>query len=292
MARPGLGAAGSWCDARELGRSDEVSAIDRDESPSHRTGVTVRRTGHVLHVVIDRPHRLNALDAAARTAIVAAVDGAGEDPGVWVVVIRGAGGRAFSVGADLKEMAGPDLTGGPRRPMAGLQRNVFEAVLECRCPTLAAIDGYALGGGLELALACDLRLATQRSSFGVPEARLGMGANFASVVLPRVVPRGIALQMLYLGERIDAVEAHRVGLVNWVVPQDGFGSALDDVLHRLTRSAPLSLRRYKAMTVKGWELPVSAALRLDVGPDPYASQDRAEGIAAFFAKRRPSWTGH
>lgn len=174
--------------------------------------------------------------------------------------------------------------------MTGVNRNLFEAVLECRRPTVAAIDGYALGGGLELALACDLRLASARSTFGLPEARIGMGANFASVVLPRTVSRGAALQMLYLGEHVDAAEAYRMGLVNWVVPDDGFETALADLTERLTANAPLSLRRYKAMTLKGWELPVAAALRLDVGPDPYASEDRAEGVAAFLTKRRPTWS--
>ena len=150
--------------------------------------VLISRDGHVATIVLNRPHRLNAISRDLKTHLVALVSQLAEDDDVRVVVLAGSGGRAFSVGADLKDMRENDAKGVRlQTPMNGLERNVFEAVLELPKPTIAAIDGYALAGGFELALACDLRIATASSTFGMPEAKIGMGANFASVLLPRLV---------------------------------------------------------------------------------------------------------
>jgi enoyl-CoA hydratase len=174
--------------------------------------------------------------------------------------------------------------------MTGPEKNVHEVVLETYKPTIAALNGAAYAAGFELALACDIRIAAEHVRLAAPEAKLGMGANFASVVLPRLIPRGIAMQMLYTGEPMTAAEALHWGLVNQVVPQGRLAETVEAFARGLVNNAPLTLRRYKHMAAKGWGLPIGSALRLDAGPNPYLSADREEGVRAFVEKRQPRWT--
>lgn len=254
-------------------------------------GLVYEVRDRVAWLTLDRPHRLNALSTKLSADIAAAAAEATEDPNVWAVVIRGAGGRSFSVGKDLKELNQNDVKGRPpATPMIGSARNnIFESVLEIPKPVIASIDGYCLAGGFELALACDIRIASEPSTFGMPESRIGMGGNFASVVLPRIIPRAIAAEMLYFSRRIDARRAEQIGLVNHVVPAAEIAAYTDAFVAELMTYAPLSLRRYKEMMTKGWGLPIPSALRLNVGPNPYTSADRVEGVSAFIEKRLPVW---
>jgi enoyl-CoA hydratase len=275
-----------------VAQQHEPEVPGRDRVPGSTDELLCEIDRHVAYVTINREHRLNALGRDVRERFPELMSFLADSPRVWAVVIRGAGRRAFSTGNDLKELNAAAQDGrSPDTPMTGPYRNIFESVLEIPKPTIASIGGYAIAGGFELALACDLRVASGSSVFGMPEAKIGMGANFASVVLPRLIGRGAALELLYTGKQIDARRAFELGLLVEVVGDDLLEEATERLVRSIVRNAPLTLRRYKEMTSKGWELPVPVALRLNVGPNPYASQDREEGIRAFLEKREPRWTG-
>ena len=267
-------------------------------------GLIVEVRERVAYATLDRPERLNALSVGLTNDLVDAFDAFSTDPGIWAVLLTSTGERAFSAGADLKDMGEADARraaaagGGPTAvtagrpgtvPMTGSRRNFFEVILECAKPTVAAVFGWAMGGGCELALACDVRIAADDVRIGMPESKRGLGANFGSVVLPRVVPLGLAYQMLYTGEPLTAEDAHRWGLVQAVVPRAELASRAEELVRSIVANAPLTNQRYKAMITKGRDLPVAAALRLNAGPNPYLSEDRKEGVAAFLERRTPNW---
>jgi enoyl-CoA hydratase len=247
---------------------------------------------YAAFIRIERPERRNALAEATFAQLAQLFIRAGEDPQVRAVVLTGAGEKAFCAGADLKEAAEiiRDAAAVPQ-PMQGFQRNLFEVVLETYKPTIAAINGSAIGAGFELALCCDLRVAVSDARLGLPEATLGLGANLGSTLLPRLIPRAIAMEMLYTGRLIDAHEGLRIGLLNEVAERERFPDAVRRLVAQVTANAPLSLRRYKEMAIKGWELPIPVALRLNVGPNPYGSADAIEGIRAHAEKRPAQWQG-
>ncbi|WP_328393553.1 enoyl-CoA hydratase/isomerase family protein [Nocardia sp. NBC_00416] len=254
--------------------------------------VTVTVEDKIATISLTDVDRMNALSSATISALISAFEAAHHDNDIWVVVLRAEGDRGFCVGRDLREVRANDLSHpgtADSLPMHGLERNLFEVIVECAKPVIAAIFGHTLGGGAELALAADIRIAADNLSIGFPEVTRGFGANFASVVLPRIVPLGVANDLLFTGRRIGASEAAAVHLVNRVVPPAALDRAARDYAETLRSNAPLTIRRYKAMGTRAQGLPLAAALRLDAPPNPYLSEDRREGIAAFLEKRAPEW---
>jgi enoyl-CoA hydratase len=260
------------------------------EAASTTGDVSYEVVDHVANVTINRPERRNSLNLATSRRLIEIFSAAADDSDVWVIVLTGTGSKAFSAGADIKELDEIARAGGQvPTPMMGDYRNIFEVILETYKPTIASLNGPAVAGGCELALACDLRIAAEHAYLAMPEAKIGMGANFASVLLPRLLPRAVALEMLYTGNPLPPDQALRWGLYNRLVSAESLAEETRALARSIAVNAPLTLRRYKEMTVKGWDLPVPTALRLNVGPNAYASRDRQEGIEARLQKRPPRW---
>jgi enoyl-CoA hydratase/carnithine racemase len=238
-------------------------------------------------LTLNRPDSRNALSHDLRWALRQAILDADDDPNISVVVITGAG-PAFCAGADLKE-----VSSGQRRrgPLHQQERSPYEVMIDCRKPLLAMVNGPAVAGGFELALACDLRVAVDTAFFALPEARRSRGAHLASVLLPTMVPSGIAMEWLLTSRRISMKEAERWGLVNRVASADKLLDTGMELAQEIAASAPLSIQRMKLTYRKSHGMPLHAGMRLDVGPDPYSSEDAKEGAKAFLEKRPPVWTG-
>ena len=205
--------------------------------------VLQRLNDGVLTLTLNRPEKLNALDAAMVEALHVAIDMHGDHPDVRAIVITGAGHKAFVAGADIAELR-------ERRrdeALQGINSELFERIANVPVPTIAAIRGYALGGGCELALACDIRLAGSSAKIGQPETGLGiMAAAGATYRLPQLVGLGMAREMLFSGRAVKADEALRIGLVNRVVDDDELLAAADKLARRIARNDPLAVRMTKA----------------------------------------------
>ncbi|MFF3573897.1 enoyl-CoA hydratase/isomerase family protein [Nocardia jiangxiensis] len=246
--------------------------------------------GGVRRLTLNRPHVRNALSVSLQEQLVAALLSADADPAVSVVVVTGQGEQAFCSGVDVKELDRLGDTGW-RGPYAQPHRSVWQALVELSKPTIASVNGHAVGGGFELLLACDLTIAVRGISVGLPEARLGLAASFASAQLPRRVPHGIAAELLFTGALRPVDDLVQWGLVQRVVPREELAATTLDLADTIARNAPLSLRRMKATMTKGMALPLMSAVTLGAGPDPYTSQDRLEGVRAFAERRPPHWSG-
>jgi len=246
----------------------------------------------VATVTLDRPDVLNAMNEPMRRELTECFTRLAVDDAVRVVVLAGAGERAFSAGADIREFVQPPV---PVRFREERKRVDFRAVMDrCPQPMIAAIRGYALGGGLELALACDIRIAAEDAQLGLTEISLAIiPGGGGTQRLPRLVGRGKALEMILTGARIGAPEALRIGLVERVVPPGEVLAAAQELARALAARAPVALRYAKEAVVKGLELPLADGLRLeqDLATLLRTTEDRIEGAKAFLEKRKPRFTG-
>lgn len=254
--------------------------------------VRVEREEPIATIVLDRPERLNALDTAGLRALLAAVQDLASDERIRAVILTGAGDRAFAAGADISEMV--EKSASEALAFAELGQTVCRAIEEAPQPYIAAVNGFALGGGCELALACDIRLASERAVFGQPEVTLGIPPGWGgSQRLPRIVPVGIARELLYTGRRVDAAEALRIGLVNAVYPAEELLERARELAQRIAANGPLAVRVTKAAVRFGLEHGLEAGLAYErqVFAHAFTTEDQREGMRAFLEKRRPAFRG-
>ena len=257
--------------------------------------MTIRFTveKHVARVTIDRPDRMNAIDEASEAELMRVWGAIEKDAAVRCVVITGAGERAFCTGADMKQSA--NKTGleywAAARP-GGFGGLSLRETLDV--PVIARVNGHALGGGMEMVLGCDIVVAAENATFGLPEPRVGRLALDGGIAnLPRRLPHALAMGMLLTGRRVPAAEAMRFGLVNEVVPQAGLDQAVDRWLADILACAPLSVRAVKQMVRRGAQLSPQQAqmLRVPALVAALQSVDQDEGVQAFVEKRAPRWSG-
>jgi enoyl-CoA hydratase len=252
----------------------------------------VEQHGTVLVVTLNRPRALNALNGQLLAELSAVVAGAATDAGVRALVLTGAGDRAFAAGADINELASLDAESGRRFAASG--QAVFSALERLGKPSIAAINGFALGGGCELAMACTLRLAADTAQFGQPEVDLGIIPGFGgSQRLARLVGRGRALALLLGGHNIGAEEAERIGLVNRVVAVADLKTEALALAQQLAEKAPLAVRYLLNAVYAGADLPLDQALQLEATLFGLSAStaDMKEGTRAFLEKRIPKFTG-
>jgi enoyl-CoA hydratase len=254
--------------------------------------------GRVATITIDRPEAMNALDPPMLFGLAEAWDTAEADDDVWVVLVTGAGDRAFCVGADLKVTI-PAVTRDARGQPGGDGRfpNMERTLLRDRLypkPIVAAVNGHCIAGGLDLLLAADLRYAADTATFAMQEVRWGLfPVGGATVRLPRQVPYCRAMELLLVGEPVDAADALAMGLVNEVLPPERVRPRADEVAERLCRNGPVAVRKVKEAVVRGLAGSVADAYReaLRLGAQVFATDDALEGPAAFLEKREPRFQG-
>ncbi len=257
---------------------------------SYETILVERREG-VAIVTINRPEKRNALNIQTRAEGAAVLDELRADDSVRVVVLTGAGDKAFIAGADIAEFA--ERTALQQREVM-LDRSLFNAIDSFPKPIIAMVNGYCLGGGCEVALACDLRIASDKASFGQPEINLGIiPGGGGTQRLTRLVGEGKAMEMILTGEIINAETAFVVGLVNHVVPADELEAKTMEIAKRMAEKSPIALRLAKESVKLASRSNLDEGLRreVDLFALCFSSQDKDEGVKAFLEKRKPEFKG-
>lgn len=241
-------------------------------------------------LTINRPKALNALNTEVLEELKQAILAINEDPDIRVLIVTGAGERAFVAGADIKEMADKNALAG--REFSQLGNEAFYKLSTLRQPVIAAINGYALGGGLELALACDIRIGSTTAKVGQPEVGLGIIPGFgATQRLSRAVGLAKAKELILTGQNIDAEEALRIGLFNQVVEAENLLETAKEMAQKMLKNAPYAVEYAKAVIDEGYEMPLENALTLEEQTFGllFSTDDQKEGMTAFIEKRKPDF---
>jgi enoyl-CoA hydratase len=244
----------------------------------------------IAFVTLNRPRVLNALNAATLAELHLAIQAIADDDTIRAALLTGAGDKAFAAGADIQELAQADGIHG--RDLALHGQAIFRSIETCGKPVIACINGFALGGGCELALACTLRLASENAKLGQPEVKLGLIPGYGGTQrLARLVGKGIAMQMILTAEMISASEALRIGLVNEVLPADQLLARGEAIARTIAGMAQLAVRYSMEAIDRGYDLPMEEALFIEAALFGLTcnTADKAEGTAAFLAKRPPVW---
>lgn len=253
--------------------------------------VLLERRGRVALVTINRPDKLNALNIATRKELADALDELRDDEEIRVAVITGAGEKAFVAGADISEFVGRTAV---EQRAAMKARNILITAGEFPKPLIAMINGFCLGGGCELALACDIRLASDRAKFGQPEINLGViPGGGGTQRMTRLIGEGKAMQMILTGEMIDAQEAYRLGLVNEVYPAAELEAKTMEMANKIAEKSPIALAMAKTSVKNAARTNLRQGLdqEIDLFALCFSSEDKEEGVRAFLEKRKPEFKG-
>lgn len=254
--------------------------------------IKVERKEDIAIIEINRPKALNALNSETLTELSAAFDQVGADRSIKIVVLTGSGEKAFVAGADIAQMK--DMNPLEGRRFSQLGQETFRKAELLPQPVIGAINGFALGGGCELALACDLRIASENARFGQPEVTLGLTAGFGGTQrLPRLVGSGLASEILFTGEIIDAQEAYRIGLVNHIYPKESLMGEALSLAHKIAKRAPVAVQLTKSAIQRGsnTDLDSGLAYEAEVFGLTFSTQDQKEGCGAFVEKRPANFSG-
>jgi len=246
----------------------------------------------ILTLTVNRPRELNALNAATMTELDAVFGDVESDDTIGGVIVTGAGDKAFVAGADIKELARETATSGRESSVRG--QGVMRRIELCGKPVVAAINGFALGGGMELALACHIRIAAEGARMGLPEVKLGVIPGYGGTQrLARLVGKGRALELILTGGMVDAAEAHRIGLVNRVSPQDALLPTAKSLIEEILANGPLATRYAILAVERGLDSSLELGLALETSLFGLlcATEDMKEGMNAFLEKRSPRFGG-
>jgi len=255
--------------------------------------VLYEKRDHLAYITLNRPEALNALNTPLRQQLLDALRDFEGDDDLWVAIITGAGERAFSAGADLKEMSQrkqAELADQYRDPFWGVQTPSLNRGIRIWKPVIAAINGFCLAGGLELALACDIRVAADHAEFALKEVQRGIiPGGGGTQRLPRAIPLNIALELMLTGDHMSAADAYRLGLINHVVPAAQLMTKAEEVAQRICTNAPLSVRAIKEAAYRGLDTTLDEGLRIEalLAKAIGYTDDSREGPRAF-AEKRPA----
>ena len=254
--------------------------------------VLVTRDGGVATITLNRPEKLNALNAELVGELLLAVHALDTDPPVRVAIMTGAGDKSFAAGADIAAMS--EMTVAAAKAFADLGHQVGAAIESAHFPIVAAVNGFALGGGCEIALACDFVYASDKAKFGQPEVNLGVIPGFGGTQrLARRVGIARARELVMTGDFVDAETALRIGLVNAVVPHDGLLAKVREVASKIASKGPLAIAQAKRVLARGLDVPLPVANELEAQAfaSLFGSGDQREGMKAFLEKRKATFEG-